>query len=180
MKKLCLVLFFLSLSTLNAKDVLALASNGTLHSNSQGVKLLNDEEMAQVKGGYYWITGLVDTKNLKHDSLGNVYGSFIARGEVHPDQLDKLYGFTYFKVEYRSYTEHPRFFNYSGYEYLFIPYDFKTHKPKITNHLNKALAFTEKQVYNFDPKIVYASRAITEGYNAYKRYERAVLDRNRF
>ena len=49
---LCIIAgLFVSLNLAYANDLLFKASNGALNQNSVGVKKLNDEEMAQVKGG---------------------------------------------------------------------------------------------------------------------------------
>ena len=63
MKKLFFVFvgLFLSLNFANANDLLFKASNGALNQNSVGVKKLTDEEMAQVKGGYFRVPYL-DTR----------------------------------------------------------------------------------------------------------------------
>ena len=55
MKKLFFLLFglFLSLNLSYASDLISKASNGVLNENSLGVKKLSDEEMKQVKGGYF-------------------------------------------------------------------------------------------------------------------------------
>ncbi len=55
MKKLFFLLFglFLSLNLSYASDLISKASNGVLNENSLGVKKLSDEEMRQVKGGYF-------------------------------------------------------------------------------------------------------------------------------
>lgn len=53
MKKLFFIIanLFISLNLAYANDLLFKASNGALNQNSAGVKKLNDNEMAQVKGG---------------------------------------------------------------------------------------------------------------------------------
>ena len=55
MKKFFFVMagLFLSLNFANANDLLFKASNGALNQNSLGVKKLTDEEMAQVRGGWF-------------------------------------------------------------------------------------------------------------------------------
>ena len=55
MKKFLFVVvsLFLSLTFANANDLLFKASNGALNQNSLGVKKLTDEEMTQVRGGWF-------------------------------------------------------------------------------------------------------------------------------
>ena len=67
MKRLLFVVagLLVSLNLAYANDLLFKASNGALNQNSIGVKKLTDEEMAQVKGGYFRVPYL-DTSTRRY------------------------------------------------------------------------------------------------------------------
>ena len=111
MKKLLFVFMalILSFSLANANDLLNKASNGALNSNSKGVKLLNNEELASVKGGYYWRNDSVTWFSMFQDA-NPTFGSISIAAKMDITSGDKLYSWfnepTYILIKYQTYGEH--------------------------------------------------------------------------
>ena len=85
MKKFLFVVvsLFLSLTFANANDLLFKASNGALNQNSLGVKKLSDEEMAQVRGGYFRVPYL-DTRIRTYWLVTDDYYAKWGNGHILP------------------------------------------------------------------------------------------------
>lgn len=175
MKKIFAFLASTSLLTSSAfaEDFLAKLTKGALSDKSPGVKELSLEEMKEVKGGWYWQGGVDATKTrLQHDFLGNVYGKIVVAGIIAPDASDK-YSNMYFDVSLNISWDNPRFVDNYTAEYRFIPISLSDGKRIPVYQKGVDIKYlNEKQIYQFDPKIYYASKAYLSAQNHYDNYRR--------